>query len=85
MPIANDIVSCINHPGRHMYRNDRLAILHPVELGDGKAVVIPDRGIFLEPYVCLECGYVELYAMTKQAALADLNESQEPGESAIMP
>lgn len=64
-----------------MNRNDRPAVLHPVELVDGKATPISNRGIFLEPHICLECGYVEFYAVDKQDAMAALNKGEEAEDS----
>ena len=84
MPIANDVVTCVNHPERRMNRNDRPAVLHPVDLVDGKAAPVPNRGIFLTPYICLECDYVEFYAVDKQAALEALNKGDQAEDSRAM-
>jgi len=62
MPIGNDVVTCINHPHQRVCRNDRPTVLHTVDLVDGKPAPVPNRGMFLEPYICLECGYLGFYA-----------------------
>ena len=77
MPITNDVVTCINHPARRMHRNDRPAVLHPVDLVDGKPAPLSNRGIFLDPYICVECGYVELYAVNKQEAIEALDPAPD--------
>lgn len=66
MPITNDVLTCINHPQQRLLRNDRPVVLHPVELGDVKLMVMQHRAMFLASYVCMECGYVELYAVEKE-------------------
>ncbi len=66
MPIINGVVTCVNHPNRRMLRNNRPAVLHPVDIVDGQPASIPHRGIFLAPYICIECGYVEFYLVEKQ-------------------
>lgn len=43
-------------PDAFGYRNDRPAVLHRVDLTDGQPATLPGRGIFLAPYVCIECG-----------------------------
>jgi hypothetical protein len=82
MPIVKDVVTCVNHPGRRMHRNDRPAVLHPVDLVDGKPAPVSNRGIFLEPYVCLECGYVEFYAVDKQRAVSALHTGEDAEDAA---
>lgn len=66
MPITNDVLTCINHPHQRLLRNDRPVVLHPVELGDVGLTVIRHRAMFLASYVCMKCGYVELYAVEKE-------------------
>ena len=66
MPQVNGIVTCVNHPNREMYRNNRPAVLHPVDLLEGQPTSIPHRGILLATYVCVECGYVEFYLVERQ-------------------
>lgn len=72
MPITKKSFTCINHPEQRLQRNDRPTVLHPVELSDGRPLPMANRGIFLIPYVCTECGYVELYAIDKEGALLEL-------------
>lgn len=66
MPIVDGVVTCVNHPKKRMYRNNRPAVLHPVDLTDGQPTAVPHRGIFLAPCVCIECGYIEFYVVDKQ-------------------
>lgn len=66
MPIKNDSITCINHPDIPMVRNSRPTVLHPVAMIDGQPAAMPTRGMFLSPFICRECGYVELYVVDKK-------------------
>lgn len=66
MPIKNGAIVCINHPESRMIRNNRPTVLHPVDLIDGQPAAMPTRGMFLSPFICRECGYVEFYVVDKK-------------------
>ena len=49
-----------------MVRNNRPTVLHPIDLVDGQPATVPTRGMFLAPFICRDCGYVELYLVDKK-------------------
>lgn len=66
MPIKNGSVTCVNHPNLPMARNSRPTVLHPVDMVDGELAAMVSRGMFMSPYICRECGYVEFYVVEKK-------------------
>jgi hypothetical protein len=77
MPKYKKKITCINHPEKRLRKNERPTVLHPLELVDGAPSAMAKRGIFLVPYICVECGYVELYAIDKADAVRQLQALEE--------
>jgi len=75
MPIRNEVVVCINHPEKPMLPNSQPVVMHPVHFVDGQPVANPARGLFLTPFICPECGCVELYLVGRSTLTKRVTEA----------
>ncbi|HVF41076.1 MAG TPA: hypothetical protein VM939_14335 [Gemmatimonadaceae bacterium] len=68
MPIKDGKRYCINHPNARMNRTGTLKALSNVDgTGAGKmeGSINPTSGLVVMPFVCEECGYLEIYVADK--------------------
>lgn len=61
MPIKDGKRYCINHPTARMNRTERLKALVNIEGSSAAGTINPNSGLIVMPFVCEECGYLELY------------------------
>jgi len=68
MPLKDGKRYCMNHPNTRMGRTERFKALVNVNgattSGTG-GTIDPGSGIIVMPFVCEECGYLELYLADK--------------------
>ena len=68
MPLKDGKRFCLNHPKIRMTRTERFKALSNVEgattSGSG-GKIDPASGLIVMPFVCEECGYLELYLADK--------------------
>lgn len=71
MPLKDGKRYCINHMNTRMGRTERFKALVNVDgattSGTG-GTIDPGSGIIVMPFVCEECGYLELYLADKTPA-----------------
>jgi hypothetical protein len=69
MPIKEGKRYCINHPNVRMNRTESLKALVNMSGGTGTAgvgaTIDAASGLVVMPFVCEECGYLELYVADK--------------------
>ena len=65
MPIKDGKRYCINHPNARMNRTESLKALVNMKGTGPEATVNPSSGLVVMPFVCEECGYLELYVADK--------------------
>jgi hypothetical protein len=61
MPIKDGKRYCINHPNDRMNRTETFKALATVKGGATDGTINPNAGLIVMPFVCEECGYLELY------------------------
>ena len=65
MPIKEGKRYCINHPNARMNRTESLKALVNMKGNAADATIDPSSGLVVMPFVCEECGYLELYVADK--------------------
>ena len=69
MPIKDGKRFCLNHPNTRMNRTESQKALVNMSGGTGTAgigaKIDPNSGLVVMPFVCEECGYLELYVADK--------------------
>ena len=68
MPIKEGKRYCVNHPKVRMGRMERFKALVNVEGATTSGVggpIDPGSGVIVMPFICEECGYIELYLADK--------------------
>lgn len=65
MPIRDGKRYCINHTTSRMNRTERFKALTNVEGSATTGTLDPNAGLVVMPFVCEECGYLELYVADK--------------------
>ncbi|HEY8166606.1 MAG TPA: hypothetical protein VIF83_13725 [Gemmatimonadaceae bacterium] len=67
MPLKEGKRYCVNHPNIRMGRTERFKALVNVEgaTQSGTGTIDPGSGLIVLPFVCEECGYLELYLADK--------------------
>ncbi|MEO5579585.1 MAG: hypothetical protein ABIR58_02935 [Gemmatimonadaceae bacterium] len=65
MPIKDGKRYCVNHPGTRMNRTGSFKALANVEGTAAEGTINPGSGLVVMPFVCDECGYLELYVADK--------------------
>lgn len=61
MPIKDGKRYCINHPAARMNRTETLKALVNIDGSSAGGTINPKSGLVVMPFVCEECGYLELY------------------------
>ena len=61
MPIKEGKRYCINHPNARMNRTESLKALVAIKGTATDATINTASGLIVMPFVCEECGYLELY------------------------
>jgi len=65
MPIKEGKRFCVNHPKARMNRTESFKALVNIEGGASDGTINPNSGLVVMPFVCEECGYLELYVADK--------------------
>ena len=65
MPIKEGKRYCINHPNARMNRTESLKALVNIKGTAQEAQINTASGLVVMPFVCEECGYLELYVADK--------------------
>jgi len=65
MPIKDGKRYCVNHPNARMNRTETLKALVNMTGGATDGTLNPNSGLVVMPFVCEECGYLELYVADK--------------------
>ena len=65
MPIKEGKRYCVNHPNSRMNRTETLKALVAIKGSASDAAINPTSGLVVMPFVCEECGYLELYVADK--------------------
>ncbi len=65
MPIKEGKRYCINHPNARMNRTETFKALVGMKGTGADATISPTSGLVVMPFVCEECGYLELYVADK--------------------
>jgi len=65
MPIKDGKRYCLNHPAARMNRTGSFKALANVEGTATEGTINPGAGLVVMPFVCEECGYLELYIADK--------------------
>jgi len=65
MPIKEGKRYCINHPKARMNRTETFKALVGMKGTGVDATISPSSGLVVMPFVCEECGYLELYVADK--------------------
>jgi hypothetical protein len=65
MPIKDGKRYCINHPNARMNRTETLKALVNMTGGATDGTLNTSSGLVVMPFVCEECGYLELYVADK--------------------
>jgi hypothetical protein len=71
MPIKEGKRYCINHPKARMNRTESFKALMNVKGGATDGTISSTAGLVIMPFVCEECGYLELY-------VADRTQNEKP-------
>ncbi len=61
MPIKDGKRYCINHATARMNRTETLKALVNIDGSSAGGTINPKSGLVVMPFVCEECGYLELY------------------------
>jgi predicted nucleic-acid-binding Zn-ribbon protein len=65
MPIKEGKRYCINHPNARMNRTETFKALVNITGDATSGTLNPNSGLVVMPFVCEECGYLELYVADK--------------------
>lgn len=65
MPIKDGKRYCINHPNARMNRTESFKALVNIKGSATDGTINPNSGLVVMPFVCEECGYLELYVADK--------------------
>jgi hypothetical protein len=65
MPIKDGKRYCVNHPKARMNRTETLNALMSVKGDATSGAISTSAGLVVMPFVCEECGYLELYVADK--------------------
>ena len=65
MPIQQGKRFCINHPKVRMNRTESFKALVNIRGGATDGTIDANSGLVIMPFVCEECGYLELYVADK--------------------
>ena len=65
MPIKEGKRYCINHPAARMNRTETMKALVNMKGTGDDATINVASGLVVMPFVCEECGYLELYVADK--------------------
>jgi hypothetical protein len=65
MPIKDGKRYCVNHPNARMNRTETLKALVNMTGGATDGTLNTSSGLVVMPFVCEECGYLELYVADK--------------------
>lgn len=65
MPIKEGKRFCINHPSSRMNRTETFKALVNMKGTGEDATINTASGLVVMPFVCEECGYLELYVADK--------------------
>lgn len=65
MPIQQGKRFCINHPKVRMNRTESFKALVNIKGGATDGTIDANSGLVIMPFVCEECGYLELYVADK--------------------
>lgn len=68
MPIQQGKRFCVNHPKVRMNRTESLKALVNIRGGATDGTIDANSGLVIMPFVCEECGYLELYVADKTQA-----------------
>ena len=71
MPIKEGKRYCVNHPKVRMNRTESFKALMNVKGGATDGTISSTAGLVIMPFVCEECGYLELY-------VADRTQNEKP-------
>jgi len=69
MPILDaDKCICVNDSSHSMEKSEQLTALLPVSghENDIAGVLGPKAAVFVEAYICADCGYIELYKTNRR-------------------
>ncbi len=61
MPIKDGKRYCLNHPAARMNRTETLKALVNIDGSSAGGTINTKSGLVVMPFVCEECGYLELY------------------------
>jgi hypothetical protein len=61
MPIKDGKRYCVNHPAARMNRTGTFKALVNIDGSSADGKINPNAGLVVMPFVCDECGYLELY------------------------
>ena len=61
MPINDGKRYCVNHPAARMNRTETLKALVNIDGSSAGGTINTKSGLVVMPFVCEECGYLELY------------------------
>jgi hypothetical protein len=61
MPIKDGKRYCVNHPAARMNRTETLKALVNIDGSSAGGTINTKSGLVVMPFVCEECGYLELY------------------------
>jgi hypothetical protein len=65
MPIKEGKRYCINHPKARMNRTESFKALVNIKGSATEGTINASSGLIVMPFVCEECGYLELYVADK--------------------
>jgi hypothetical protein len=65
MPIKEGKRYCVNHPKTRMNRTETFKALVNITGDAASGSINPNSGLVVMPFVCEECGYLELYVADK--------------------
>lgn len=65
MPIKDGKRYCVNHPNARMNRTESLKALVNIKGSAAEASINTASGLIVMPFVCEDCGYLELYVADK--------------------
>ncbi len=65
MPIKDGKRYCVNHPEMRMNRTGSFKALANFDGTASEGTINPGSGLVVMPFVCDDCGYLELYVADK--------------------
>ena len=71
MPIKDGKRYCITHTNSRMNRTESFKALVNIKGNATEGTINPSSGLIVMPFVCEECGYLELY-------VADRTQQEKP-------